>query len=152
MTHLAKKGTFERFDASSYKIGIVRACFNIDISESLLEHALQELKEYNVDTSTIAIHAVPGSIEIPVIAEYLAQQNTYDCLVALGAIIEGETPHFQYVASMVSEGITAITLKHTIPIGFGILTTHTHEQACDRVTAGADAVVAALTCARIIKK
>lgn len=144
-----RKGEFEVFDASDYKVAIVAAQFNQDICEALTKSALAKLEEYRI--KDVPIFKVPGSIEIPIVAKKLAEAGKYDALIAIGCIIRGETPHFDYVAKMASEGILRVSLDHTIPIGFGILTTENKEQALARTDAGAGAVVASIESAKIIK-
>src|SRR3989344_6822500 len=134
-----KKANFEKFDASGYKVGIVVAQFNRDVTEELLKSALDMLESYRVGKKNIKVLSVAGSIEIPVVLKHLAASKNYDCLLAIGAIIRGETPHFDYVAKIVSEGITRVMLDYGIPIGFAVLTTENHEQASSRGSVGGEA-------------
>lgn len=150
--HQAERSQFEKFDASNYKVGIVVALFNSDITMALLNQALEMLKNYKVKADNIYFCKVAGSIEIPLILKTLAETKKYDCLIALGAVIRGETAHFDYVCKIVSEGVLKVMLDYGIPIGFGILTTNTLQQAQARIDAGAAAVEAALQSANIIKE
>lgn len=135
---------FKPFDASEYKVGIVVAQFNQGINDQMLKSALEVAKNYNINLVQIDIRKVAGSIEIPLMLQKLAQTKKYDCLVAIGSIIKGETSHFDYVAKIVSEGILRVMLDNNIPIGFGILTTNNLEQAQERISSGAAALEAAL--------
>lgn len=141
---IENRKSFKPFDASEYRVGIVVAQFNQDINEQMLKSALEAAKNYNINKSKIDIRKVAGSIEIPLALQKLAQTKKYDCLVAIGSIIRGETSHFDYVAKIVSEGILRVILDHSIPIGFGILTTDNIKQAQERIGSGAAALEAAL--------
>lgn len=143
--------TFQPFDASSYRVGIVVAQFNGTITEALLASAMQKLAEYRVANKNIIVRRVAGCVEIPLILQKLAHGGNTDCLVAFGAIIRGETPHFDYVAKIVSEGILRVMLDHSIPVGFGVLTLENEAQAEGRFGSGAGAVEAALQSAYILK-
>ncbi|MBI4049914.1 MAG: 6,7-dimethyl-8-ribityllumazine synthase [Candidatus Doudnabacteria bacterium] len=150
MAQTVIKGNFERFDASEFKVGLVAAQFNKDITEGLLESAIGILDQYAVPKSSIAIYRVAGSIEIPVILQSLAKTKQYDCLLAIGAVIRGQTPHFDYVAKIVSEGVLRVMLDNSIPVGFGVLTCDNHEQARARIHVGGEAAEAALQSAKLI--
>ena len=145
------QGKFEVFDASDYKIGIVVGQFNYEITEATLENCISTLAHYEIQRDKISVNRVAGSVEIPVILQKLAETKKFDCLVAIGAIIRGETSHFDYVAKLVTEGVTRVMLDYGIPIGFAVLTTENHEQASGRVGAGGEAAVAVLNSAKIIK-
>jgi 6,7-dimethyl-8-ribityllumazine synthase len=147
--HIAKK-EFEVFDATTYRIGIVVGRFNHEITDKLLESAQALCEKYSIPKENVSIHAVAGCVEIPVILKALAEKKC-DCLVALGAIIRGDTPHFDYVARLASDGIRDIMMQYGIPVGFGILTCDTVEQARIRTHVGGEAVEAALQSARIIQ-
>lgn len=142
---------FEIFNASEYKVGIVRACFNDDITSEMLKSALTALAEYQVVKENIIVHEVPGCVEIPAVLKAMASTYSYDALIVLGAVIKGETPHFDYVCKMVSEGVLHVSLQNIIPVGFGIATVNSYEQAKARTRLGRDAVVAAIESAKIIK-
>ncbi|MDP2599938.1 MAG: 6,7-dimethyl-8-ribityllumazine synthase [Deltaproteobacteria bacterium] len=144
-------GIFKDFDASGYRLGIVVAQFNKDITDGLLQTALAKASKYNIPEENVKIFMVAGSIEIPVILKAMAESKKYDCLVALGAVIRGETAHFEYVAKVVSEGILRVQLDSGIPVGFGILTCENVAQAKVRINFGANATEAALQSAKLIK-
>ena len=151
MAQNVEKGSFEPFDASNYRVGVVVAQFNRDIGEQLVACALEKAKQYRLADTRVKIFRVTGSIELPVVLQALAKAKEYDGLVALGVIIRGETPHFDYVAKIASEGILRVMLDYGIPIGFGVLTCDTREQALARVHVGADAMTAALHAVKAIK-
>ena len=138
------------FDASDYSIAILAARFNSRITQAMVKEAFEFLAKYQVVSKKVAVYWVPGSIELPITLSLLAKTGKYDCLIALGCIIRGETAHFTYVAKIASEGILQIMLSHDIPIGFGVLTTDTIKQAEARIQSAAQsAVAAALEVARI---
>lgn len=114
------------------KVGIVVGRFNEFISGKLLEGALDGLKRHNVDEEDIEIAWVPGSFEIPLTAKKMANSGKYDGIICLGAVIRGETPHFEYVSAEVSKGIANVSLDSETPVIFGVLTTDTIEQAISR--------------------
>ena len=139
------------------KIAIVLSLFNEFIGQKLLEGALSCLKENNVDEENIDLVKVPGAFEIPLAAEKLASSKKYDAIVCLGAVIRGDTPHFDYVAGAASYGILQVSLKHGLPVTFGILTTDTVKQAIERSggehgNKGRDAAYTALEMTDLIRK
>ncbi len=153
MSQHSLQGNFEIFDASSYRVGIVVAMFNADVSAQLLKSAQDMCALYGIKPENITVHEVPGSVEIPFVLSTLAKSNkSFDALVALGTIIEGETPHFEYVCKIVSEGVLRVTLDENIPIGFGILTCKNHAQALERIDTGGTAVRAVLNSVKIAQE
>ncbi len=114
------------------KIAIVISRFNEAISKNLLTGAVDCLVRHGVSDDTIDVYWTPGSFEIPNIISNLIKKSKYDGFVALGVIIRGETPHFEYIASEVSKGIASLSIQSGIPIGFGIITADTVDQAKDR--------------------
>ncbi len=133
----------------SKKIAIVISDFNTHITEKLLEGALEHLKSQGKTENEIRVIHVPGAVEIPLVAKALALTEEYNAIIALGAVIRGETTHYDYVCEQVSQGCQKIMLDHMIPVIFGVLTTENDEQAYDRVGGkhghkGADAAEAAL--------
>lgn len=125
----AKKGKVKKFDGSNLKIGIVVSQFNNNITKPMLEGALETLSENKVKKENIKIIWVPGSFEVPLACQKLAQAKKYDALLAIGCVIKGETDHFYYICNEVSRGVMDVMLKFDIPIGFGVLTTQNLEQA-----------------------
>ena len=122
-------------DAQGLKIGIVVSRYNHFITEKLLDGALDGFKSHGGDDDNVTIVRVPGAFEIPLIADKLAASGRYDALVCLGAVIRGDTPHFDYVCDAVTRGIGAAVQAHKIPIGFGVLTTDDVQQAMERAGA-----------------
>lgn len=122
-------------DAQGLKIGIVVSRYNHFITEKLLDGALDGFKSHGGDDDQVTIVRVPGAFEIPLIADKLAASGRYDALVCLGAVIRGDTPHFDYVCDAVTRGIGAAVQAHKIPIGFGVLTTDDVQQAMERAGA-----------------
>ncbi len=114
------------------KIGIVVSRFNDFISRSLLEGAQDALHRHGVEDADVDIAWVPGAFEIPFVAKKMAESKRYDAVVALGAVIRGSTPHFDYVAAETAKGIAAIGLQTGVAVVFGVLTTDTIEQAIER--------------------
>jgi 6,7-dimethyl-8-ribityllumazine synthase len=121
-----------KLDAKGQKIGIVVSRFNSFITERLLEGAVDALVRHGADEQEIHIARVPGAFEIPLAAKKLAASGAYDAIIALGAVIRGSTPHFDYVSSEVTKGVAAVSLESGIPISFGVLTTDSIEQAVER--------------------
>ena len=122
-------------DAQGLKIGIVVSRYNHFITEKLLDGALDGFKSHGGDDDKVTIVRVPGAFEIPLIADKLAASGRYDALVCLGAVIRGDTPHFDYVCDAVTHGIGAAVQAYKIPIGFGVLTTDDVQQAMERAGA-----------------
>jgi 6,7-dimethyl-8-ribityllumazine synthase len=125
-------------------VAIVVSKFNGEITTKLLESALAELDEIGIARSQLTIVPVPGAFELPIAAMALAKTRRYLCVVALGCVIRGETPHFDYVASEAASGLQLAGLETGIPVSFGVLTCDTKEQAEERVAKGADAARTAL--------
>ena len=128
----AKEGAL---DARGMKFGVVVSRFNNLVTDRLLEGALDGLKSHGGEEKNIDIVRVPGAFEIPLLAEKMAASGRYDALVCLGAVIRGDTPHFEYISDAVTRGIGQVILKHRIPIAFGVLTTNNVEQAMERAGA-----------------
>ena len=146
------KAEFTVFDAKKYRVGIVAAQFNKDVTDELLKSAEENLREYGVPVNKISVHRVAGSVEIPVVLKALAETKKYDCLVALGAVIRGDTPHFDYVCKMVSEGVLRVMMDYGLPVGFGVLTTENKDQALARLQVGGEAAKAAVQTAKAVKE
>ncbi len=115
-----------------FPIGIVVSRFNEGVTRKLLDGALRRLKEKDFDESEITVAWVPGAIEIPVVAQRMAQLGRLEAIVALGAVIRGDTSHFDYVCKQVSDGCQAVSLQHDLPVIFGVLTTNTEDEALAR--------------------
>ncbi|GAA0441409.1 6,7-dimethyl-8-ribityllumazine synthase [Lentibacillus halophilus] len=139
---------------TNLKIGIVVARFNDFITEKLLDGAVTTFKQHGVKEADVDIAWVPGAFEIPVIAQKMALNADYDAVVALGAVIRGSTPHFDYVCSEAAKGVSAASLASGKPVIFGVLTTETIEQAIERAgtkagNKGAEAAAAAIETANV---
>jgi 6,7-dimethyl-8-ribityllumazine synthase len=133
------------------RVGIVLSRFNPAIGDALLAGAQRALSESGVGESAVTIATVPGALEAPLALQRMAQTGDYDALVALGAVIRGETYHFEIVANESAAGLASVQLEFGIPIGNGILTTNTDAQAASRADAkGHDAALAALEMANLL--
>ncbi len=121
-----------KLDARQMKVGIIVSRFNNFITEKLLGGAMEALKQHGGEDENIDVVHVPGAFEIPLFAHKMAASGKYTALVCLGAVIRGETPHFEYISAEVSRGIANAMIEHRIPIAFGVLTTNTLEQAVER--------------------
>lgn len=131
------------------KIAIVAAEFNRFIVQQLVDGALDALQRHGVEEANITLVWVPGAFELPVAADVLMTKGNHDAVIALGAVIRGDTPHFDYVAGECARGIAQVGLKHGLPVIFGVLTTDDIDQALERAGSGAgnkgfDTAVAAL--------
>jgi 6,7-dimethyl-8-ribityllumazine synthase len=120
------------YSAKNKKIAIVVARFNDFICNKLLEGALDTFKRHDGTDSNVTIFRVPGAFEIPLTCQKISLTGKFDGIIALGAVIRGSTPHFEYVSSEVSKGIAQVSLATNIPISFGVLTTENIEQAIER--------------------
>jgi 6,7-dimethyl-8-ribityllumazine synthase len=133
------------------RVGIVVSKFNREVGERLLDSALKALKGAGVSEGAISVAMVPGALEVPLALQRMAQTGDYDALIALGAVIRGETYHFEIVANESAAGLASVQLELGIPIGNGILTTDNDEQANARAeTKGRDAALAALEMANLL--
>ena len=121
-----------KLDARDMRIALVASRFNEFIVESLIKGSLHCLKQHGASESDIELIRVPGAYEMPLAVTRVAASRRYDGIVALGAVIRGGTPHFDYVAGECVRGLSAVTRDHGLPVGFGILTVDTIEQAIER--------------------
>jgi 6,7-dimethyl-8-ribityllumazine synthase len=139
-------------DGAQRRVAIVQSRFNPEIGRGLLRGALRALKEAKVPDERVTVVTVPGALETPLALQRLAQSGDFDALVALGAVIRGETYHFEIVANESARGVAEVALEFGIPIGNGILTTNTDEQALMRCEQkGAEAAQAALEVANLLE-
>ena len=125
-------------------VGIVVARFNADITSRMLEVAVEELEQAGVARAAVTVMPVPGAFELPLAAMALAKTRRFACIVALGCVIRGETPHFDFIASEAASGLQLAGLETGVPVAFGVLTVENVEQAEARVAKGAEAVRTAL--------
>jgi 6,7-dimethyl-8-ribityllumazine synthase len=121
-----------KLEAGGMRLGIIVSRFNQFITEKLLTGALDAVTTHGGSQDILTIVRVPGAFEIPLIAELMASSGSFDGLVCLGAVIRGDTPHFEYVSDAVTRGLGDAICRHRIPIGFGVLTTNNVEQAMER--------------------
>ncbi len=147
----------EHLDAAGLKFAVVCARFNNFVTDPLLRGALDALKSAGAAEADIAIVQVPGAWELPLAAKTLADCNKPDAIIALGAVIRGDTPHFEYVAGRAAAGLAAVQLESGIPVAFGVLTTNTAEQAADRAggkdgNKGYDAARTAIEMAHLVRR
>jgi 6,7-dimethyl-8-ribityllumazine synthase len=119
-------------DATAMRFGIVVSDWNREVTWSLLEGAIKTLNKHGTSDKNIVVKHVPGSFEITLGAQFLAEYDDLDAIICLGCIIQGETPHFTYICQGVTQGITQLNLDYNIPFIFGILTTNSQQQAIDR--------------------
>ncbi len=143
--------------ASGLRFGIIRSRFNEDVTKRLLEGALDALRMSGARDETIDVVTVPGAFEIPLVASKLARSRRYDALICLGAVIRGETPHFDYISAQVSHGIAQVAYDFGLPVIFGVLTTNTDAQANARsgmgkTNRGYEAAVTAIEMANLMKR
>lgn len=139
-------------DGTGLRVGIVMSRFNIDVCEGLLSACTAALLKMGVAAADIRIATVAGALEIPLVLKKMAGSGKYDALVALGAVIRGETYHFEVVSNEMASGITRVNLDTGIPIANGVLTTNTDHQAMERVTEkGREAAQCAIEMANLLK-
>lgn len=116
----------------SFPLAIVVSRFNETVTQALLEGALSRARALGFSEDDLTVVHVPGAVEIPVVAQRLAHSREHKAIIALGAVIRGDTSHYDYVCDIVSQGCLDVSLQHQIPVIFGILTTENEEQAMDR--------------------
>ena len=145
-----------QLSAAGLRFAIIVSRFNSFITERLLGGAMDAITRSGGSADAVDLVKVPGSWEMPVAAGELARQKKYDAIICLGAVIRGETPHFDYVASEAAKGIAHVSSATGVPVAFGVLTTNTLEQAIDRAGAksgnkGFDAAMTAIEMANLMK-
>lgn len=145
-----------QLSAGGLKFAIITSRFNSFITERLVGGAMDALGRTGADLDQVDVVKVPGSWEMPAVALTLAQQKRYDAIICLGAVIRGETPHFDYVAAEAAKGIAHVSASTGVPVAFGVLTTNTLEQAIDRAGAksgnkGFDAAMTAIEMANLMR-
>jgi 6,7-dimethyl-8-ribityllumazine synthase len=119
-------------DAGKMRFGIVVSDWNREVTWSLLSGALSTLKKHGATDKNIIVKHVPGSFELTLGAQFLAEYDDLDAVICLGCVVQGETPHFSYICQGVTHGITQLNLEYNIPFVFGVLTTNTLQQAVER--------------------
>ena len=143
--------------ARGARFGIILGRFNSFIGERLLEGALDTLVRHGADRSQIEVVRVPGAYEMPLAAKAMAASRKYDALIALGAVIRGATPHFEYVAGESSKGLAQVMMQFDLPVAFGVLTVDSIEQAMERAgtksgNKGVDAAMSAIEMTNLLKR
>jgi 6,7-dimethyl-8-ribityllumazine synthase len=143
--------------ATGLRFGIVVSRFNGFITEKLLEGALDALRRHGAEDSDIDVAWVPGAFEIPLVADKMAESRKYDAVIALGCVIRGSTTHYDYVCNEVSKGVAAASVRHGLPVIFGVITTENIEQAVERAgtkagNKGWEAAAAAIETANLMRR
>lgn len=146
-----------KLDASGLKFAIVVARFNSFITERLLDGAMDGIVRHGGKAEDVDVVRVPGSWELPLTVAEVAKTKKYDAILCLGAVIRGDTPHFDYVAGEAAKGVGQVAMQTGVPIAFGVLTTNTVEQAVDRAGAkhgnkGFDAATTAIEMANVLRR
>lgn len=141
-------------DAAGLRVAIIAARTNGDVVERLLAGAIETLRERGLAEEAVQVIRVPGAFELPLAAKWQAESGRYDAIVALGAVIRGGTPHFEYICAEAARGLSAVSLATGLPVLFGVLTTNSREEALDRAggahgNKGAEAALAAIEMARL---
>ena len=154
MTIQVIEGQLHQGNEGKYAVLVGR--FNSFIVEALLEGALDTLKRHGVDEKNVTIIRAPGAWELPLVAKKLAASGKYDAIIALGAVIRGGTPHFDFVAGECAKGLGVVGLEFNLPVIFGVLTTDSIEQSIERAgtkagNKGADAVLTAIEMVNLLK-
>ncbi|WP_018694038.1 6,7-dimethyl-8-ribityllumazine synthase [Algicola sagamiensis] len=145
------------FQAENKKFAIVVSRFNSFIVESLLDGAVDALKRHgSVQDDNITVIRVPGAYELPLAAQKVAKKGDFDAIIAIGAVIRGGTPHFDFVAGECNKGLAQVALEHDTPVAFGVITTDTIEQAVERAgtkagNKGAEAALSALEMVNVLE-
>ncbi|MDR2724501.1 MAG: 6,7-dimethyl-8-ribityllumazine synthase [Candidatus Adiutrix sp.] len=145
-----------QLSARGLKMALVVSRFNDFLTRRLLEGALDALRRHGAEDDDLVVVWTPGSFELPLAAKKLAESGRYDAIVALGAIIRGSTPHFEYVAGEVTKGLAQVSLASGLPVAFGVLTCDTIEQAVERAgtksgNKGFDAALTAMEMADLLR-
>lgn len=135
-----------------FAVAVVISRFNETVTQGLYESALTRLHELGFSEGNITCVWVPGAVEIPITASRLINTGSYDAIICLGAVIQGETKHFDYVCQQVSDGCLRVALKNDVPVIFGILTTDTDEQALARINKGRESVDTAVEMVSILRQ
>ena len=147
----------EPIDASGMRIAIVAGRFNGQVTAPLLDGALTTLRDHGLDPETVPVCWVPGAFEIPLTAKRLAASGTVDAVICLGAVVRGDTAHFEYVAGPCAAGIAQAALDTGVPIAFGVLTTNDERQALERAggragNKGAEAAATAVEMVALLRR
>lgn len=144
-------------DLDKLRLAIVVSKFNSEITDKLLSGALETIKNNNIPDDNLLLVEVPGAYELPMVCRKLAKKGDYDAIIALGAVIRGDTYHYELVCQAASEGILNASIKTGVPVIFGVITTENEQQAYDRSggkegNKGSDAVDAALQMIKVVRE
>ncbi len=144
-------------DARDLRFAIIAARFNDAVVERLIDGAVRSLNAHGADPARLELVRVPGAYDLPLVARRIAESGRADAIIALGAVIRGETAHFEYVACACAEGLSRVADETGVPVAFGVLTTETEEQAEERAggaegNRGADAAEAAIRLASLLRR
>lgn len=134
----AKQAEFKPFNSSGWKIGIVTAQFNSDITNKLEQGAIKRAEAYGISEENIDVIKVAGAVEIPLVLQQMAKSGKYNALLAIGCVIRGETPHFDFVCKFAADGILQVQLSQSMPIGFGVITCNNLSEALARTGLGGE--------------
>jgi len=139
------------------RFAILVARFNSFVVESLLSGAIDTLKRHGADDKDLHVVRVPGAFEMPLVAQRLAASKKYDAIIAIGAVIRGGTPHFEYVAGECTKGLASVSMQHDVPVAFGVLTVDSIEQAIERAgtkagNKGAEAALSAIEMVSLLRR
>jgi 6,7-dimethyl-8-ribityllumazine synthase len=141
----------------SINLAIICSRFNEEVTDALLAGALERARELGIESDTLSVYRVPGAVEMPLVAKKLAKTQHYHAVICLGAVIRGETTHYDYVCDQVSQGCQQVMMEFEMPVVFGVLTTENRQQALDRCGGnhghkGRDAVDCAVEMAELLEK
>ena len=144
-----------RLVAGKHRFGVVVSRFNEFISSKLLGGCLDALARHGADPEAVDVVWTPGSLEVPIVAKRLAESGRYGAVICLGAVIRGQTPHFDYIAAEVAKGVARVAMESGVPVIFGVITADTLEQAIERAgtkagNKGADAAAGAIEMANLL--
>jgi 6,7-dimethyl-8-ribityllumazine synthase len=146
-----------QLDASRLRLAVVVSRFNGDVTRRLYEGCIEELRARGLPEDRLTVEQVPGCFELPLMAKIFATSRQFDAIICLGAIIRGDTPHFEYVSSATASGIQQAALETGVPVVFGVLTVDNEQQAYDRVGGpaghkGRDAALTAIEMAAVVRR
>jgi 6,7-dimethyl-8-ribityllumazine synthase len=144
-------------NATGLRFAIVASRFNDDIVDGLLHGALECLTRHEASDDAVAVYRVPGAFEIPTVVQQLINAASYDAIVALGCLLRGDTPHFDFISAQVTNELSRVAVDNAFPVAFGVITCNTHEQAVARSSPGSgnkgwEAALAAIEMANLLKK
>jgi 6,7-dimethyl-8-ribityllumazine synthase len=156
VTTPAKRAPEGSVSAEGLSVVVVASRFNQVLVERLVTSALDTLREMGLEPDRVPVHRAPGAFELPLLAKEVVKRHRPDCVIALGAVVRGETPHFQFVAGEAARGLQSVALDTGVPVAFGIITADTPEQAEARtrppLDRGAEAARAAVEMARTVQQ